>query len=272
VKERPRSLGDTSTQKAHASCWFWTWKKWVMRRAERARGFRPQPLELRTMRCDHKPTLAVRPPIETGGGIADDNESGRVIAIQGRRSEFGDHSGLARSRRSRPSARRRHETFSSGRPEDSQDALSNRASAGNPVEGRPPVLAGRERLMDELHPPCDETWPGQAARRVDAACDRFEDAWRLGAPPRIEDYLAAADTADQPALLHELLELELELRKTTRRDSRRTAGWSTPSSATSASQRRPQVPIPKRSPAIRLINPHPRLPSGARNAATRSSE
>jgi eukaryotic-like serine/threonine-protein kinase len=48
--------------------------------------------------------------------------------------------------------------------------------------------------------------------RIDAACDRFEDAWRAGQRPRIEDSLAAADEADRPALFGELLGLELELR------------------------------------------------------------
>jgi hypothetical protein len=52
-----------------------------------------------------------------------------------------------------------------------------------------------------------------AARRVDAACDRFEAEWRAGRAPRIEDVLAAAPEAERPALLRELLPLELELRR-----------------------------------------------------------
>src|SRR5262245_65398530 len=51
------------------------------------------------------------------------------------------------------------------------------------------------------------------SERVDAACDRFEAAWRGGGAPRIEDYLAAADPADGPALLAELVALERELRR-----------------------------------------------------------
>jgi serine/threonine protein kinase len=52
-------------------------------------------------------------------------------------------------------------------------------------------------------------------RRVDALCDRFEDAWNDGEEPRIEDYLAACDLppSRQGALLCELLKLERELRK-----------------------------------------------------------
>ncbi len=53
---------------------------------------------------------------------------------------------------------------------------------------------------------------GSPNRRIDAACDAFEEAWRTGRSPRIEDCLAHADEADRAALLGELLGLELELR------------------------------------------------------------
>jgi serine/threonine protein kinase len=55
--------------------------------------------------------------------------------------------------------------------------------------------------------------PDSPARRIDAACDRFEAAWRSGHDPRIEDVLAVVDAADRPALLRELLALELELHR-----------------------------------------------------------
>jgi hypothetical protein len=54
--------------------------------------------------------------------------------------------------------------------------------------------------------------PGSPIRRIDFACDQFEAAWREGQEPRIEDVLARTDAADRPALLHELLALEIELR------------------------------------------------------------
>jgi serine/threonine protein kinase/formylglycine-generating enzyme required for sulfatase activity len=50
-------------------------------------------------------------------------------------------------------------------------------------------------------------------RRIEDACNRFEAAWRRGDPPCIEDYLAAAAEADRPALLRELLPLELIYRR-----------------------------------------------------------
>jgi eukaryotic-like serine/threonine-protein kinase len=49
-------------------------------------------------------------------------------------------------------------------------------------------------------------------RRIDAACDRFEVAWRAGASPRIEDYLADWSQPGRNELFFELLGVELELR------------------------------------------------------------
>jgi hypothetical protein len=51
------------------------------------------------------------------------------------------------------------------------------------------------------------------AWRVDAACLRFEAAWTAGTRPRIEDFLDAAPAPERPALLRELLRLELEYRQ-----------------------------------------------------------
>jgi serine/threonine protein kinase/xanthine/CO dehydrogenase XdhC/CoxF family maturation factor len=52
-------------------------------------------------------------------------------------------------------------------------------------------------------------------RRVDALCDRFEDAWHDGEEPRIEEYLATCDLppSQQMDLFCELLKLERELRQ-----------------------------------------------------------
>ncbi len=50
-------------------------------------------------------------------------------------------------------------------------------------------------------------------RRVAAVCNHFEDAWKAGQRPRIEDYLGAAPEPDRPALLRELLALELAYRR-----------------------------------------------------------
>jgi serine/threonine-protein kinase len=56
--------------------------------------------------------------------------------------------------------------------------------------------------------------PGlSAAYRVNAVCDRFEAAWRAGTSPRIEDELPELAESDRPALLRELVALEIEIRR-----------------------------------------------------------
>lgn len=48
-------------------------------------------------------------------------------------------------------------------------------------------------------------------RRIDAACDRFEESWRSGAMPRIKDYLAPFQQEERPSLLEALQSLQHEL-------------------------------------------------------------
>src|SRR5947209_3127804 len=50
------------------------------------------------------------------------------------------------------------------------------------------------------------------ALRVDAVCLEFEDAWRAGRSPRLEDYLSRLPADARAALFEELLRLEVELR------------------------------------------------------------
>src|SRR5215470_4438049 len=60
-------------------------------------------------------------------------------------------------------------------------------------------------------------WPEGLARRIDAACDHFEDAWQRagagGEPPRLADFLALVAEEDRAALLPELLALDREFRR-----------------------------------------------------------
>ena len=60
--------------------------------------------------------------------------------------------------------------------------------------------------------------PATLAGLVDRACDRFEADWRAGRRPRIEEYLDGAPEPGRPALLRELVMLELDFR---RRDGER---------------------------------------------------
>jgi serine/threonine protein kinase len=56
----------------------------------------------------------------------------------------------------------------------------------------------------------NEALPLDVARRLDPVCDRFEAAWLAG--PSIEDFLADVAEPDRPALLRELLWLDLDYR------------------------------------------------------------
>jgi serine/threonine-protein kinase len=55
--------------------------------------------------------------------------------------------------------------------------------------------------------------PRTLTLRADQECDRFENAWQAGQRPRIEDHLAAVPEAEHPALLHELILLEVDYRR-----------------------------------------------------------
>ena len=68
-------------------------------------------------------------------------------------------------------------------------------------------------MSTEATPTDDDRRPDSPARRVDAACDRFEVAWRGGQDPRIEDFLGLATEAERSPLLRELITLEVELRR-----------------------------------------------------------
>jgi serine/threonine-protein kinase len=48
--------------------------------------------------------------------------------------------------------------------------------------------------------------------RLDEACDRFEAAWKAGPRPAVEDYLAGVAGPERPALLRELVKLDLYYR------------------------------------------------------------
>src|SRR5262249_21148666 len=55
--------------------------------------------------------------------------------------------------------------------------------------------------------------PLSLARRVEGICDRFEDAWQSGARPGIENFLGDVAELDRPALLRELVLLDLYYRR-----------------------------------------------------------
>jgi serine/threonine-protein kinase len=56
------------------------------------------------------------------------------------------------------------------------------------------------------------TLPPGLAARLDPVCDRFESGWLAGSRPRLEDFLPQVEEPDRPALLCELLALEMDYR------------------------------------------------------------
>jgi serine/threonine-protein kinase len=62
--------------------------------------------------------------------------------------------------------------------------------------------------------------PDARVRRRERECDRFEAAWKAGQRPRIEDHLAAVPEAERPALLRELILLEVDYRRLAREQPR----------------------------------------------------
>jgi WD40 repeat protein len=64
----------------------------------------------------------------------------------------------------------------------------------------------------EIPAPEGASLPLTVAGFIDRACDRYEVEWKAGTRPRIEEYLAEASEDDSPALLRELILLEIEFR------------------------------------------------------------
>jgi WD40 repeat protein/tRNA A-37 threonylcarbamoyl transferase component Bud32 len=58
----------------------------------------------------------------------------------------------------------------------------------------------------------DEALSVASARRLDAACTRFEAAWKAPTPPRIEDFLDGWSGPDRRTLLRELVLLDVDYR------------------------------------------------------------
>ncbi len=58
----------------------------------------------------------------------------------------------------------------------------------------------------------EEELPVAELLLVDAACDRFEAAWRGGSEPQLAPFLAAASALARPRLFRELLTIDLEYR------------------------------------------------------------
>src|SRR5262249_25187271 len=107
-----------------------------------------------------------------------------------------------------------------GRPQDGgvhRRGDRRRAGAGAP-DGAAPAAADPADLgaggqaVSEASPPGRTTAELASARQVDEACYRFEMAWKAGQRPRIEEFAAGVEEAVRPALLAELVALEIDYR------------------------------------------------------------
>jgi serine/threonine-protein kinase len=67
--------------------------------------------------------------------------------------------------------------------------------------------------MSDQAPPGGDSLSLSVLQRRDEVCDRFEDAWKAGQRPRIEDYLGAVPEPERSKLLEELLQVELAYRR-----------------------------------------------------------
>jgi hypothetical protein len=68
-------------------------------------------------------------------------------------------------------------------------------------------------MRDDAKTTAAESLPLSLARRIDAACLRFEAAWRSGPRPHLPDYLAEVPAAEQAAYLRELIPLDIAYRR-----------------------------------------------------------
>src|SRR5262249_5928360 len=83
-------------------------------------------------------------------------------------------------------------------------------NAGTPAVSAPP----EDRCLMPARRSCRHTsLPMTVVQRLEALCDRFEDAWRTGQRPVLDDYLRQLPDVDQAILLEELLHLELFSRR-----------------------------------------------------------
>ena len=67
--------------------------------------------------------------------------------------------------------------------------------------------------------------PADLRQNIEDICNRFESAWMKGMRPRIEDYLTEAAAPQRPALLRELLPLDVGYRRSMGRRRRPASTW-----------------------------------------------
>jgi serine/threonine-protein kinase len=66
-------------------------------------------------------------------------------------------------------------------------------------------------MTDLPHP--ERTQSAAAALSLEGACARFEQAWQAGGRPRLEEFIGPGDGREYPALLKELVALDVHYRR-----------------------------------------------------------
>src|SRR5262249_36730723 len=95
------------------------------------------------------------------------------------------------------------------------------AAHRGPQAGAGPQEVGESGwTMSAAVPADNDSLPLSAAWHVNQVCNRFEAECRDGQRPRIEDFLAEAGEPGRPALLRELLHLEVYYRRRAGEDPR----------------------------------------------------
>src|SRR5262249_56891412 len=96
---------------------------------------------------------------------------------------------------------------------DRGEARLRRAHRGAPAAADPQELGESGVPVSEILEPTGDSLSLSAERRLDGVCLRFEAAWQAGRRPDIESLLNDVPPGDRPALLRELIALDLVYRR-----------------------------------------------------------
>jgi pSer/pThr/pTyr-binding forkhead associated (FHA) protein len=112
-------------------------------------------------------------------------------------------------------------------------------------QGAHPTEFKPRGVNERINPMVAQELNVNSLRRIDSACDHFEEAWRRDQQPRVEDYLEDCPSEARPKLLESLLKLQQEL-ILKQYERRSTSSFQSPSASnpTSESHRSQPKPAP----------------------------
>src|SRR5262249_31999283 len=82
---------------------------------------------------------------------------------------------------------------------------------GSGIAGMRHFSAGEKMRRESKNP--GDPLPLTVAMQIDGICKRFENAWKSGPTPRLEDFLDDVHGPERAALLRELLRVELDFHR-----------------------------------------------------------